>query len=184
MPGATGVNKANLAAKLGLASLKAKIDKINVYKPKIVSVYLSKRCNVVDNNVLKKFLYDHLVTKFNAIDNTVFVLKTQYKTNKSGLEKKLMLKIRKHLTLVESLKRQIIMIRSLILKVKYLALLALLLLPLLMKLKKTYVKLTTQKHIITPKYQTLRLNIILFVIIMSFTGEILDAREKRKQVSW
>ena len=76
------------------------------------------------------------------------------------------------------------MIRSLILKVKYLALLALLLLPLLMKLKKTYVKLTTQKHIITPKYQTLRLNIILFVIIMSFTGEILDAREKRKQVSW
>ena len=145
---------------------------------------MSKRCNVVDNNVLKKFLYDHLVTKFNAIDNTVFVLKTQYKTNKSGLEKKLMIKIRKHLTLVESLKRQIIMIRSLILRVKYLALLALLLLPLLMKLKKTYVKLTTQKHIITPKYQTLRLNIILFVIIMSFTGEILDAREKRKQVSW
>ena len=32
-------------------------------------------------------MYDKLVTKFNAIDTSKFVLKTQYKNDKSGFEK-------------------------------------------------------------------------------------------------
>ena len=36
----------------------------------------------------KKTVYDKLVTKFNAIDTSKFVLKTQYKNDKSGFEKK------------------------------------------------------------------------------------------------
>ena len=33
-------------------------------------------------------MYDKLVTKTNVIDTSGFVLKTQYRTNKSGLEEK------------------------------------------------------------------------------------------------
>ena len=34
-------------------------------------------------------MYDKVVAKVNAIDNSGFVLKTQYNTDKSGLEKKI-----------------------------------------------------------------------------------------------
>ena len=36
----------------------------------------------------KKNVYDKLVTKVNTINASGFVLKTQYNTDKSGLEKK------------------------------------------------------------------------------------------------
>ena len=55
---------------------------------------LSKLNNVVNNNVVKKTpnnLYDKLVTKVNTINTSGFVLKTQYNTDKSGLEKKMRL---------------------------------------------------------------------------------------------
>ena len=35
-----------------------------------------------------KTVYDKFVTKFNAIDTSKFVLKTQYKNDKSGFENK------------------------------------------------------------------------------------------------
>ena len=38
--------------------------------------------------MLLKTVYDNLVTKVNALDTSRFVLKTQYNTDKSGLEVK------------------------------------------------------------------------------------------------
>ena len=48
--------------------LKTEIDKIDVYKLKAVSLDLSKRNNVVKNEVAKKSLYDKLVAIVNNID--------------------------------------------------------------------------------------------------------------------
>ena len=73
---ATGVNISNLPAKLGLATLKGEVDKIHAGKIKTVP------------DVVKKIVYDKLITKVNVIDTSGFVLKTQYDTDKLGLEKK------------------------------------------------------------------------------------------------
>ena len=43
--------------------------------------------DVVENDVVKKTVDDKLVTKVKAIDTNGFALKTQYNTDKSGLEK-------------------------------------------------------------------------------------------------
>ena len=58
---ATEIDTPKLAAKLDLASLKAKVDEIDVEKLKTVSVDLSKLSNVVNNDVVKKTLYGKLV---------------------------------------------------------------------------------------------------------------------------
>ena len=89
LKGAPEVYTSNLAAKSDLASLKVKMDEIDVKKLKNIPVDLTKLNNVVNNDVIKKNLYDKLVIKVNAIDTGVFVLKTQYDTDKSGLEKKI-----------------------------------------------------------------------------------------------
>ena len=49
---ATGVNTYKLAAKSNLASLKAKVDKIDVEKLEIIPTDLSKLSNVVNNDVV------------------------------------------------------------------------------------------------------------------------------------
>ena len=67
--------------------------------------YFSKLNNVVDNNVVKKTVYDKLATKVSAIDTSEFVLKTHYNTGKSSLQKKLMRQIRKYLILVDLFKK-------------------------------------------------------------------------------
>ena len=72
----TGVNTSNLPAKLGLATLKGEVDKIHTGKIKTVP------------DVVKKIVYDKLITKVNVIDTSGFVLKTQYDTDKLDLEKK------------------------------------------------------------------------------------------------
>ena len=43
----------------------------------------------MNNEVVKKTVYDKLIAKVNAIDTSGFVLKTHYKTDKSDLEKKI-----------------------------------------------------------------------------------------------
>ena len=88
MEGASEVDSSNLSAKSDLASLKVQVDEIDVDKLNTVPVDLSKLNNVVNNDVIKKTLYDKLVTKVNAIDTGGFILKTQNDTDKSGLEKK------------------------------------------------------------------------------------------------
>ena len=50
---------------------------------------LSKLSDVVKNDVVKKTVYDQLVTKINNIDTSDFVLKTKYATDKLELENKI-----------------------------------------------------------------------------------------------
>ena len=50
---------------------------------------LSKLSEVVKNDVVKKDVYDKLVTKVNNIDTSGFVLKTKYDTDKLELENKI-----------------------------------------------------------------------------------------------
>ena len=87
--GATGVDVSNLAVKSDLASLKAEVDKVDLDKPKIVLSSLSKLSNVVDHDAVKKIVYDKLVSEVSNIDTNGFALKTQYKTDKSDIEKKI-----------------------------------------------------------------------------------------------
>ena len=50
---------------------------------------MSKLSNVVKNDVVKKDVYNKLVTKVNAIDTSGFILKTKYDTDKSELRNKI-----------------------------------------------------------------------------------------------
>ena len=99
-----------LALKSNLASLKTAVDKIDIDKLKTVIADLSKLSNVVKNEVVKKTGFDKLVLKVNSIDTSEFVLKTKYDTGKSDLEKKISDAEKKILTLVDLLKRQIIIL--------------------------------------------------------------------------
>ena len=54
-----------------------------------VPVDLSKLSDVVKNDVVKKAVYNQLVAKVNNIDTSDFVLKTNYQTEKTELEKKI-----------------------------------------------------------------------------------------------
>ena len=89
LKGATGIDTSNLALKSNLDNLKAEVDKIVVDKLKTVPVDLSKISNVVNNEVVKKTVYDKLVAKVNNTDTIGLVLKTKYDTDKSILEKKI-----------------------------------------------------------------------------------------------
>ena len=53
LKGATGTDTSTLVLKTDLASLKTKVDNLDVYKLKTVPADLSKLSNVVDNNVVK-----------------------------------------------------------------------------------------------------------------------------------
>ena len=86
---ATGVDTSELAAKSDLASLKAEIDKIDVYKLKTVPIDLSKLSNVVNNDAVNKAVYGKLVTKANNIITSRFVLEIKYGTDKSDLKNKI-----------------------------------------------------------------------------------------------
>ena len=83
---ATDDNTSNLVAKSDLASLKAETDQIDVSKLKTVCVDLSKFSDVVNNEVVKKSVYDKLVTKVNNIDTSGFVLKTKYTGDKPATQ--------------------------------------------------------------------------------------------------
>ena len=50
---------------------------------------MSKLCNVVKKDVVKKTVYAKLATKVNNIDTSDFVLKTKYQTDKTELENKI-----------------------------------------------------------------------------------------------
>ena len=56
--------------------------------------------HVVKNDVVKKIVYDKLVTKVDNIDTTGCVLKTKYDTEKSDLEKKIMIRKKRFLILI------------------------------------------------------------------------------------
>ena len=50
---------------------------------------LSKLSDIVKDDVVKKTVYDKLVSKVNNIDTSGFVLKTKYQTDKAELENKI-----------------------------------------------------------------------------------------------
>ena len=54
-----------------------------------VRVDLSKPSDVVKNGVVKKAVYDKLVTKVNNTDTSDFVLKTKYQTDTAEIENKI-----------------------------------------------------------------------------------------------
>ena len=64
----THVDTSSFALKINLASLKTKVDKLDIDKLAPVPVDLSKLSDVVKNDVVKKAVYDILVAKVNNID--------------------------------------------------------------------------------------------------------------------
>ena len=83
------VDTSSFALKSNLASLKTKVDKLDINKLVPVLVDLSKLSDAVKNDVAKKTVFDKLVAKVNNIDAVGFVLKTKYDTDKSESEKKI-----------------------------------------------------------------------------------------------
>ena len=63
-----------------LKRLKSEVDKLGIDKFKIASTDLSEPSNVVNNDVIKKTVYDKLATKESAIDISKLVKKTDYNT--------------------------------------------------------------------------------------------------------
>ena len=53
-----------------------------------VPVDLNKLSYALKNDVVKKSAYDKLVAKVNSIDNSDFVLKTKYDTDKTEMKRK------------------------------------------------------------------------------------------------
>ena len=78
-----------LAAKSNLSSLEAQVDKTDVDKLKTGPADLSKLRNVVNNEAVRKTVYDKLVTEVNKIDTKGLVLKNKYASDKSNLGKKI-----------------------------------------------------------------------------------------------
>ena len=87
----TLVDVSCFTSKTNLASLKTGVDKLDIDKLTAVHNDLAKLRNVIKNDVVKKTEYNKLVTKIDNIDTTLFVLKTTYDTDKSDLEKKLVM---------------------------------------------------------------------------------------------
>ena len=79
---AAGVVTLKFANKADLASLKSKIDELDLDELETTPVDSSKLSDVVKNEVVKKAVYDELVKKLNAIQNN----------DTSGLVKKLTMK--------------------------------------------------------------------------------------------
>ena len=86
----THVDTSRFALKTNLASLKTKVDKLDINKLEPVRVALSKLSDVVKNDVVKKAVHDKQDAKVNNIDTSGFVLKTKYDTDKSELENKIL----------------------------------------------------------------------------------------------
>ena len=75
---ATGVDKSSFSKKFRLANLKSDVEKLDINKVKTAPTHLSKLDNVVKNKVVKKIVYDKLVTKVSAIDTWILTSKTDY----------------------------------------------------------------------------------------------------------
>ena len=84
------VDTSSFALKTNLASLKTEVDQLYIDKLLPVPVDLSKLSDVVKNDVVKKTVYNKLVAKVDDIDTNNFVLKTNYQTDKTKLENKIL----------------------------------------------------------------------------------------------
>ena len=84
----THVDTSNFALKINLSSLKTEVDKLEIEN-------FSRLSDVVKNDVVKKAVHDKLAAKVNNIDTSNFVLKTKYQTDKTELEKKFLMWLKK-----------------------------------------------------------------------------------------
>ena len=85
----THVDTSSFALKTNLANLKTEVDKLDIDKLAPVPVDLSKLNDAVQNDVVKKAVYDKIAAKVNNIDTSDYVLKTKYQTDKTESEKKI-----------------------------------------------------------------------------------------------
>ena len=106
----THVDVSSFASKTNLAALKTEVDKIDVDKLKTASVDLDKLTNAVENDLVKKTVYntkvtsieaqiaeltkntvDNLadITKLKAIDTNNFVTRTKFSTDTNALDDKI-----------------------------------------------------------------------------------------------
>ena len=69
------VDTSSFAWKTNLTSSKTVVDKLGIDKLAHVSVDLSKLSDIVKNDVVKKTVYDKLVSKVNSIDTSAFFKK-------------------------------------------------------------------------------------------------------------
>ena len=81
------VDASSFSLKTNLADIKTEVDNLDVNKLVPIPADLSKLSNVVKYNVVKKTVYDKLVAKVNNIYTSGFVLRTNYQTDKTELEK-------------------------------------------------------------------------------------------------
>ena len=71
----THVDTSSFALKTNLGNLKTEVDKLNIDKLATVPVDFSKLSNIVKYDVVKKTVYDKLVTKVDNIDTSGLVKK-------------------------------------------------------------------------------------------------------------
>ena len=99
LKGLTGIDTLKFAEKADLATLKSKVDKIDVDKPETVPTYLSKLNNVVKNDIVENTRFDILVSKVNTTDsdkkNLAKKTENEFCRSSSGIERNLQLKARR-----------------------------------------------------------------------------------------
>ena len=83
------VDTSSSALKTNLANLKPEVDKLDFDKLVPIPVDLSKLSDVVKNDLVKKTVYNKLISKVDNIDTIDFVLKNKYKNDKTKLENKI-----------------------------------------------------------------------------------------------
>ena len=83
------IDTSSFALKPNLASLKTKVEKLDINKLVPVPVDLNKLSDVVKNDVVRKPVYDKVVAKVNSIDTSGFFLETKHDTDKKELKEKI-----------------------------------------------------------------------------------------------
>ena len=86
---ASHIDTSSFALKPNLASLKTKVEKLDINKLVPVPVDLNKLSDVVKNDVVRKPAYDKVVPKVNSIDTSGFVLETKHDTDEKELKEKI-----------------------------------------------------------------------------------------------
>ena len=83
------IDTSSFALKPNLASLKTKVEKLDINKLVPIPVDLNKLSDVVKNDVVRKPAYDKVVAKVNSIDTSGFVLETKHDTDEKELKEKI-----------------------------------------------------------------------------------------------
>ena len=83
----THIDTSSFALKTNLSSLKTEVDKLDINKLVPIPNDFSKLSNVVNNDAVKKIVYNKLVAIIDNINTNDFVLKTNYSTDENRIRK-------------------------------------------------------------------------------------------------